>query len=240
MPAVFISHSSYNRDMASAVKAELITHGISCWMAPDDIALGQTWEDAIVEAISVATVFVLLWSSRSQASSQVNRELSLAANQQKLIIPLKLDDNMPSGAFAYYLTNTHWMQLTPATIKKCCISISDQTRSSQLILSRDLQQAKKEIISIHSQERESRDNEKSIDLLSLDVVHEVYMSALQAKQGHTRVLKIGIGEMAESLEVKVPPGVKSGLRLRLKGKGNRQRTSGHRGDLYLIVQIIND
>jgi hypothetical protein len=239
-PAVFISHSSINREMASTVKAELIAHGISCWMAPDDIALGQTWEDAIAEAISVAAVFVLIWSSRSQTSSQVKRELSLAASQQKLIIPLKLDDSDPSGAFAYYLTNTHWMQLTPATIEKCCTSIGEQARSTQLIQQRSLLNEKIADVRIHSSERQHFGGEPHADLASLDVVHEVYVSALQARQGHTRVMKIGIGNMAESLDVKVPPGVKSGVRLRLKGKGDRHATTGHRGDLYLIIRVVSD
>lgn len=240
MPEVFISHSSINREMASAVKAELIAHGISCWMAPDDIALGQTWEDAIAEAISVATAFVLLWSSNSQASSQVKRELSLAASQQKLIIPLKLDDNVPSGAFAYYLTNTHWMQLSPATIKKCCISIGDQVRAVQLVSPRALLKPDARAARISSKEGKHLGGQPCTAIESLDVKHEVYVSAVQARQGHTRIMKIGIGDMAESLEVKVPPGVKSGVRLRIKGKGNRHANSGYRGDLYLIIRIVND
>ena len=240
MPTVFISHSSINHEMASAVKAELIAQGISCWMAPDDITLGQTWEDAIAEAISAANVFVLLWSSISQASSQVNRELSLAASQHKLIIPLKLDDNSPSGAFAYYLTNTHWMQLSPATIKKCCISIGDQVRAAQLVSTRNFLKTDTRAARIGSKEGDSHGGQLCADLESLDVNHEVYVSAVQARQGHTRIMKIGIGDMAESLEVKVPPGVKNGVRLRLKGKGNRHAASGYRGDLYLIIRIVND
>lgn len=240
MPAVFISHSSINREMASAVKAELIAQGISCWMAPDDIALGQTWEDEIAEAISAASVFVLLWSSISQASSQVKRELSLAASQQKLIIPLKLDDNPPSGAFAYYFTNTHWMQLSPTTIMKCCISIGDQVRAAQLVSPITFLMTDTRAARISFKEGEPLGGQPCTDLESLDVSHEVYVSAMQARQGHTRIMKIGIGDMAESLEVKVPPGVKSGVRLRLKGKGNRHATSGYRGDLYLIIRVVND
>lgn len=88
MPEVFISHSSCNRGLASALKEELVSQGISCWMAPDDISLGQTWEDAVADAIANTSAFVILWSGRSQSSLQVKRELSLAASQEKLIIPL--------------------------------------------------------------------------------------------------------------------------------------------------------
>jgi curved DNA-binding protein len=37
--------------------------------------------------------------------------------------------------------------------------------------------------------------------------------------------------------VRIPPGVKHGSRLRLKGKGNLQPGTGRRGDLYLNLQL---
>ena len=240
MPQVFLSHSSINREMACAVKTGLTANGISCWMAPDDIAIGQTWEDAITEAISAAKVFVLLWSSIFQTSSEVKRELSLAANQHKLIIPLKLDENIPSGAFAYYLTNTHWMQLSPTTIKKCCLSIGEQVNTVQLKSPRSFLIPNPKTARISSEKGELLSGESCTDLESLDVSHEIYLTGAHARQGHTRMIKIGIGDMAESLEVKVPPGVKSGMRLRLKRKGNRHKTLEYRGDLYLIIRVVDD
>jgi curved DNA-binding protein len=37
--------------------------------------------------------------------------------------------------------------------------------------------------------------------------------------------------------VRIPPGVKPGGRLRLKGKGNLQPGTGRRGDLYLQIEL---
>ena len=39
------------------------------------------------------------------------------------------------------------------------------------------------------------------------------------------------------MQVRIPPGVKHGSRLRLKGKGNLQPGTGRRGDLYLNLQL---
>lgn len=239
MPEVFISHSSNNRGLASALKEELVSQGISCWMAPDDISLGHTWEDAVADAILNASAFVILWSSSSQDSLQVKRELSLAASQKKLIIPLKLDEEVPRGAFAYYLTNTHWRQLDPSTIRQCSISIKEQIRStvpSQFKTSRD---TPVNLHKSHPQQNEVLDLDISSKKSDLDVTHNIYITSLQSKQGHTRIIKIGIGETAESLEVKVPAGIKTGARLRLKGKGNQSKALGVRGDLYLLVRIID-
>jgi curved DNA-binding protein len=39
------------------------------------------------------------------------------------------------------------------------------------------------------------------------------------------------------VQVRIPPGVKPGSRLRLKGKGNLQPGTGRRGDLYLNLKL---
>ena len=40
----------------------------------------------------------------------------------------------------------------------------------------------------------------------------------------------------ESIEIKIPPGVKDASRIRIKGKGD-QGTSGEHGDLYIITKV---
>jgi hypothetical protein len=239
MPKVFISHSSRNREIASALKEELAMHSISCWIAPDDISLGQTWEDAIADAIAVAPAFIILWSKYSQNSLHVKRELSLAASQDKAIIPLRLDDEVPRGAFAYYLTNKHWRLLTKKSIQRCCVSIKDQICSTGSLSLRNSLEDDSGAGGPCSQATEPPATDSSQIKEGLDVTHTILVSPLQSKQGHTRILKIGIGEAGESLEVRVPAGIKNGTRLRLKGKGNQSGTSGLRGDLYLRIKIMD-
>lgn len=208
-------------------------------MAPDDISLGQTWEDAVADAIANTSAFVILWSGRSQSSLQVKRELSLAASQEKLIIPLKLDEEAPKGAFAYYLTNTHWRQLDSGNIRQCSISIKEQIRSTEASQVKKRRDTTMSLHESYPQKIEALNMETGPSKSDLDVTHSIYISSLQSKQGHTRIIKIGIAESAESLEVKVPAGIKTGARLRLKGKGNQSEESGLRGDLYLLVRIID-
>lgn len=43
----------------------------------------------------------------------------------------------------------------------------------------------------------------------------------------------------ERVQVRIPAGVKSGSRLRLKGKGNLQPGTGRRGDLYLTIKLAD-
>lgn len=44
----------------------------------------------------------------------------------------------------------------------------------------------------------------------------------------------------EQLSVKIPPGIATGQKLRVKGKGRLAATGGRRGDLYLVVKVEPD
>ncbi len=50
----------------------------------------------------------------------------------------------------------------------------------------------------------------------------------------------GLRRDVEKVEVKVPPGIDSGDRLRFTGKGEAGTRGGRRGDLYVIVSVLPD
>jgi hypothetical protein len=125
---VFISYSSQNTLIADALKHHLEATGIRCFKAPDNILPGQVWEDAIASAIIKSRAMILVWSSESQVSDQVKRELTLAVNASKIIIPYKIDDAEPVGSFAYYLTNTHWLDAMNVDAKDAMASLASKLR----------------------------------------------------------------------------------------------------------------
>jgi len=106
---VFISHSSKDKVVADALKHRLEASSVRTWKAPDNILPGQAWEEAITGAISICKITLLICSADSQDSQQVKRELTLAASMNKVIIRFRIQDLKPEGTFAYYLTNTHWL-----------------------------------------------------------------------------------------------------------------------------------
>ncbi|WP_338431083.1 J domain-containing protein [Synechococcus elongatus] len=69
--------------------------------------------------------------------------------------------------------------------------------------------------------------------VSLDAEASISLSLSDAFRGTQKQLRIN----NEMVEVKVPPGIKAGSKLRLRGKGNIMPTTGQRGDLYLKVDI---
>jgi tetratricopeptide (TPR) repeat protein len=111
---VFISYSVKDKAVADAVCATLEARRIRCWIAPRDVRPGGTWADEIVQAINSSRAFVLVFSSHSDNSDMVNRELDLATDHRLAIIPFRIEDITPSGQTKFYLAGKHWLDaLTP-------------------------------------------------------------------------------------------------------------------------------
>jgi curved DNA-binding protein len=66
-----------------------------------------------------------------------------------------------------------------------------------------------------------------------DVEAEVEVTLEEAYQGASRLLQIG----DRRIEAKIPPGVRTGSRVRLSGQGEPGVNGGQPGDIYLIVRV---
>jgi curved DNA-binding protein len=69
--------------------------------------------------------------------------------------------------------------------------------------------------------------------VQLDASATISLPVADAFRGCERTLAVN----EERVQVRIPAGVRSGSRLRLKGKGNLQPGTGRRGDLYLNLQL---
>ncbi|MBI4348371.1 MAG: toll/interleukin-1 receptor domain-containing protein [Elusimicrobia bacterium] len=106
---VFISYASEDKAVAEAVCAAVERHGPRCWMAPRNILAGKDWGEAIVEAIETSRVMVLVFSSHSNRSKQVAREVERAASKEVALLPFRIEDVTPTKSMEYFLSNTHWL-----------------------------------------------------------------------------------------------------------------------------------
>ncbi|MBN2862933.1 MAG: TIR domain-containing protein [Bacteroidales bacterium] len=106
---VFISYSSVDSTAADTVCSILEQNGISCWIAPRDITPGLDFAEAIIDGIKSSKLFILVYSSNSNNSKQVIREVDRAVHLGLPVINLKLEDVPLSKQLEYYLSSVHWL-----------------------------------------------------------------------------------------------------------------------------------
>jgi curved DNA-binding protein len=73
-----------------------------------------------------------------------------------------------------------------------------------------------------------------------DYETEVAISFREAITGCERSLKLQTGHGMSHVTVKIPDGVESGKKLRVKGKGGKAGRGGQPGDIYITVHVAED
>ena len=97
--------------IARAICSALESRGLPCWISSRDVGLGENFMDAIVRAIGAAKVMVLVFSENANNSDDMKREIVLASSAMVTVIPVRVEDVVPKGAFAYQLATRQWIDL---------------------------------------------------------------------------------------------------------------------------------
>jgi len=107
---VFISHSTRNADVASAMKSFLESQGIRCWKAPEDIPPGTVWSTGIMRGLKECPIVILIFSKDADESTNVLKEIALADNFKKIIVPFRIEDCLPGDEkLGYFLCMPQWL-----------------------------------------------------------------------------------------------------------------------------------
>jgi hypothetical protein len=110
----FISYSTADKTAADAACAVLEAAGIRCWVAPRDISPGREYAAAIIDAIDRCRVMVLIFSLSANDSPQVRREIERAASKGVAIMPVRIEQVVPTKSMEYFLGDIHWLDaMTP-------------------------------------------------------------------------------------------------------------------------------
>jgi hypothetical protein len=114
---VFVSYSQPDHECASTLVARLEASGIAVWVAPRDITPASDWAEAIIDAIGAARLMVLVFSSHTNASVQVRREIERAVHKNVPVLPFRIENVLPSKSLEYFLSSQHWLDAFPPPVE---------------------------------------------------------------------------------------------------------------------------
>lgn len=88
MPKVFLSFSHFDRDQASQIAQELEQDQHDCWAYTSDSVAGSDYLEEVTKGIQECDVFLILITEKSIESYQVNKEVRVAHQFDKPILPI--------------------------------------------------------------------------------------------------------------------------------------------------------
>ena len=108
-PFLFVSHVSEDRTAALEIVEELERRGVPCWIAPRNIEPGRPFDDEIVAALDRCRAMLLVFSEQCNESEYIRREVTVAGENHKVIIPFRIEDAQPRRGLRVRLSDLHWL-----------------------------------------------------------------------------------------------------------------------------------
>ncbi len=105
---IFISYRRADKAWAQLLYSQLKAEGVEAWYDAL-VGPGDDWRIATAKALQASRIFVLLFSSNAAKSTDIAKELAAAVHEKKSIIPVRLENIAPDGAFLYELASRNWI-----------------------------------------------------------------------------------------------------------------------------------
>jgi TolB-like protein/Tfp pilus assembly protein PilF len=107
MADIFISYSRKDSVQALSLVERLRANGLDVWIDQHGIEASTSWSKEIANALKECHTMVLLLSPMAVASANVAKELSVAAQLKKRIVPIQIEPVELEGEFLYHLSGLH-------------------------------------------------------------------------------------------------------------------------------------
>jgi uncharacterized protein YjiK len=106
---LFVSHVSEDRVAATEIVEELERRGVRCWIAPRDVRPGRPFDNEIEAALDHCRAMLLIFSEQCNESEYIRREVTVAGEKRKLIIPFRIEDVQPRRGLLVRLADLNWI-----------------------------------------------------------------------------------------------------------------------------------
>jgi len=102
----FISYSNKDEAFTKRLYADLQSHGVRCWFAPEEMKIGDNIHSRIDESIRLYDKLLLVLSEHALASSWVEREVAAALEKEQqqghpVLFPIRLDETVMQTSQAW-------------------------------------------------------------------------------------------------------------------------------------------
>ncbi len=105
---IFISYRRADEAWAKLLCEQLRAEGVEAWYDAH-VGAGEDWRATTARALEKSRIFILLFSANAAESSDIAKELAAAVLEKKLIVPVRLENIAPKGAFLYELASRNWI-----------------------------------------------------------------------------------------------------------------------------------
>jgi formylglycine-generating enzyme required for sulfatase activity len=126
---VFVSHSSKDKLFADALVAHLERSGIRCWVAPRDMMAGENWAGSILKAIANSKLMVLVFSTHTNSSNHIRREVERAVHHGIPVAPVRIADAHPTDDLEYFLSSSHWIDAVTLPMEEHFAKLAEQIKA---------------------------------------------------------------------------------------------------------------
>jgi Tol biopolymer transport system component len=107
---VFISYSSQDYERVMPLVDRLRAAGVDVWVDEGNIDAATLWSESIVEAIAECHVLIMMVSSHSTDSHNVVKEVMIASESKKTILPIYLETADIPAKLKYQLTGIQHLE----------------------------------------------------------------------------------------------------------------------------------
>lgn len=110
---VFISYSRKDYTVVQKICEMFKASNISYWLDKKDINAGGEFLGDIVDAIKNSKITLFISSASSNTSIYTAKEIALAFNEGKYIIPYKIDGSAFNKKLEFVLCDLNWVEAIP-------------------------------------------------------------------------------------------------------------------------------
>ncbi len=89
---------------------------------------GDEWSAAIIKAIDQCRAMVLIFSQNANNSRQIRREVERAITVGIPLIPVRIEDVVPTESLAYFMGTVHWLDAMTPPFEDHLVKLADSLK----------------------------------------------------------------------------------------------------------------